>query len=124
VKLHLSRNATLNSVTAYGPGYVAINGVRHERSLIILPDKIVADWNVPDLESLRPANISALAALNPELVLLGTGDRLRFPESGLLAALGFAGIGAEIMDTAAACRTYNILAAEGRTVAAALIIST
>ena len=123
MKLHLSGNATLNSVTAYGPGYVAINGVRYERSLIILPDKIVADWNVPDLESLGPADISAVAALHPELVLLGTGDRLRFPESGLLAALGSAGIGAEIMDTAAACRTYNILAAEGRTVAAALIIT-
>lgn len=123
MKLHLSRNTTLNSVTSYGRGYVAINGVRHERSLVVLPDRIVADWNVPDLESLTPADICAVAALKPELVLLGTGDQLRFPDSSLLAAFAKAGIGAEIMDTAAACRTYNILAAEGRTVAAALIIS-
>lgn len=123
MKLHLSRNTTLNSVTSYGRGYVAINGVRHERSLVVLPDRIVADWNVPDLESLTPADISAVAALKPELVLLGTGDQLRFPDFSLLAAFAATGIGAEIMDTAAACRTYNILAAEGRTVAAALIIS-
>jgi uncharacterized protein len=123
VKLHLSRNPTLNSVTSYGRGYVAVNGVRHEHSLVVLPDRILADWNVPNLEALSPDDVFTLAALKPELVLLGTGDQLCFPDSRLLSALGVAGIGAEIMDTAAACRTYNILAAEGRNVAAALIIA-
>ena len=122
MKLHLSRNASKNSITAYGRGYVAVNGERYERSLIVMPDRIVADWNVPNLDSLTQHSIEALAALKPELVLLGTGEILRFPDSRLLAALFSAAIGAETMDTRAACRTYNILAEEGRNVAAALII--
>ena len=96
--------------------------MRYESSLVLLPDRIVEHWNVPTLESLTQDEIGALALLKPELVLLGTGDLLRFPNSRLLASLAAAGIGAEIMDTRAACRTYNILAEEGRNVAAALII--
>ena len=122
MKLHLSQNSRRNTFTAYGEGYVAVNGVRYESSLVVLPDRIVEDWNVPTLESLTQDNIGALALLKPELVLLGTGDLLRFPDSRLLASLAAARIGAEIMDTRAACRTYNILAEEGRNVAAALII--
>jgi len=87
-----------------------------------MPDRIVSDWNVRDLDSLAQQDIAALASLNPELVLLGTGERLRFPGQRLLAILATARIGAEVMDTQAACRTYNILAEEGRHVAAALII--
>ena len=122
MKLHLSQNASKNSITAYGRGYVAVNGERYERSLIVMPDRIVTDWNVPDLASLTQHKIEALALLKPELVLLGTGEILRFPDSRLLASLFSAAIGAEMMDTRAACRTYNILAQEGRNVAAALII--
>lgn len=81
------------------------------------------NWDIQDFESLAQGDLSALVSLKPELVLLGTGDLLRFPDSKLLAGLAAAGIGAEIMDTRAACRTYNILAEEGRNVAAALIIS-
>jgi len=87
-----------------------------------MPDRILADWNVRDIESLARRDIEELALLKPELVLLGTGDRLHFPAPGLLASLAAARIGAEVMDTRAACRTYNILAEEGRNVAAALII--
>lgn len=111
-----------NAFTAYGQGYVAVNGVRYQSSLVVLPDRIVEDWNVQDFASLAQSDLGALASLKPELVLLGTGDLLRFPDSKLLASLAAAGIGAEIMDTRAACRTYNILAEEGRNVAAALII--
>lgn len=96
--------------------------MRYESSLVVLPDRIVEHWNVTSLESLTQDDIGALALLNPELVLLGTGDVLRFPDARLLASLSAARIGAEIMDTRAACRTYNILAEEGRHVAAALII--
>ena len=96
--------------------------MRYGSSLVVLPDGIVENWNVPTLESLTEDNIRALALLKPELVLLGTGDLLRFPDSRLLASLAAGRIGAEIMDTRAACRTYNILAEEGRNVAAALII--
>ena len=111
-----------NAFTAYGQGYVAVNGVRYETSLIVMPDRITEDWKVLDLEALDQQDIEALVALQPELVLLGTGDALRFPDPRLLANLTHAGIGAEVMDTRAACRTYNILAEEGRNVAAALII--
>ena len=122
MKLHLSQNARRNAFTAYGQGYVAVNGVRYETSLIVMPDRIAQDWKVPNFESLVQDNIEALAALKPEVVLLGTGDVLRFPNPRLLVDLTRAGIGAEVMDTRAACRTYNILAEEGRNVAAALII--
>ncbi|MBI3530311.1 MAG: Mth938-like domain-containing protein [Betaproteobacteria bacterium] len=122
MKLHLSQNSRRNAITAYGQGYVAVNGVRHETSLIVMPDRIAEDWKVQNFESLVQDNIEALAALKPELVLLGTGDVLCFPDPRLLVNLTHAGIGAEVMDTRAACRTYNILAEEGRNVAAALII--
>jgi len=122
LKLHLSQNSPRNAFTAYGQGYVAVNGVRYESSLVVLPDRIVEHWNVTSLESLTQDDIGTLALLKPELVLLGTGDVLRFPDARLLASLSAARIGAEIMDTRAACRTYNILAEEGRHVAAALII--
>ena len=101
---------------------MVVNGVRHESSLVVLPDRIVEHWNVQSLERLTPGDIEALASLKPELVLLGTGDALYFPNSRLLARLAAAGIGTEVMDTRAACRTYNILAEEGRNVAAALVI--
>jgi uncharacterized protein len=122
LKLHLSRNSRRNTFTAYGQGYVAVNGVRYEASLVVMPDRIADDWQVHHFELLAQDDIDALAALNPELVLLGTGDVLRFPDPRLLANLTRAGIGTEVMDTPAACRTYNILAEEGRNVAAALII--
>jgi uncharacterized protein len=87
-----------------------------------MPDRIVEDWRVQNFESLTPEDIGELALLKPELVLFGTGEHLRFPDPKLLARLAAIRIGAEVMDTRAACRTYNILAEEGRNVAAALII--
>ncbi len=122
MKLHLPQNSQRNAFTAYGQGYVAVNGVSYEASLVVMPDRIADDGKGQNVESLVRDNIEALAAWNPELVLLGTGDVLRFPDPRLLATLTRLGIGAEIMDTRAACRTYNILAEEGRNVAAALII--
>ena len=87
-----------------------------------MPDKIVEDWVVSSVEFLSQVNMETIASLNPELILLGTGDSLRFPDAALLARLIAAGIGTEVMDSKAACRTYNILAEEGRNVAAALIM--
>lgn len=96
--------------------------MRYVSSLVVLPTRIVADWDVRDIALLARQDIDALALLNPELVLLGTGKRMRFPAANLLAGLAAKRIGSEVMDTRAACRTYNILAEEGRNVAAALII--
>jgi uncharacterized protein len=122
LKLHLAQHSRRNAFTAYGNGYVAVNGVRYESSLIVMPDKIVEDWVVSSVEFLSQVNMETIASLNPELILLGTGDSLRFPDAALLARLIATGIGTEVMDSKAACRTYNILAEEGRNVAAALIM--
>src|SRR5579859_4549774 len=114
MKLHLSRDSRRNTFTAYGPGYVAVNGRRYDSGLVVMPDRIAEDWSVESLDLLTLADIEALVSLKPELVLLGTGDTHLFPDSRLLENFLKARIGAEVMDTHAACRTYNILAEEGR----------
>jgi len=120
VKLHASSAAGRNVVTAYGDDYVAVNGERHASSMVLLPDRIV-DWEPQSFDQLTAEHFSGLAALDVEIVLLGTGPRQRFPHPRLTAALSRAGIGVEVMDLQAACRTFNILVAEERKVAAALL---
>jgi uncharacterized protein len=123
MKLHLTRDSGHNLFTGYGESHVMVNQQRHERSLIVLPDQIVENWEVAGFEGLSPAHFEFILSLQPELVLLGTGPRLRFPHPQLTQALAQARIGLEAMDTGAACRTYNFLMAEGRRVAAALLLS-
>ena len=122
MKLHLSRPAGTNQITSYGPSFVAVNGVRHERSLIVMAESIDVEWNVPALEALEPTHIARLVELKPEVVLLGTGANCRFPQPAVLRPLIDARIGYEVMDTGAACRTYGVLSAENRRVLAALIL--
>lgn len=128
MKLHLADTAGLNVFTACGEGYVAINGLRREGAaaggFIVLPERVIEDWTRSNAATLGEAEIAALRGLGVTIVLLGTGRRQIFPpteQRRALAALTAEGIGVEIMDTAAACRTYNILVGEGRTVAAALL---
>lgn len=121
MKLQLEGRSALNTVTAYGAGFVMVNGERHEQNLIVLPERIVP-WRAPGFEALAEGDFEMLAALGTELVLLGTGGALRFPAPRLTRALALARIGLEVMDTQAACRTYNILMAEERRVAAALLL--
>ena len=121
MKLHADPLTALNTVTAYGPGFIDINQTRHHGHLLVAPDRTVAAWNVADFASLRSEDFQALAELAPEVVLLGTGERQRFVPPRLTAALASRGIGVECMTTAAACRTYNILMAEGRRVLAAFL---
>ncbi|HZX32328.1 MAG TPA: Mth938-like domain-containing protein [Rhodocyclaceae bacterium] len=121
MKLHLSNTAGLNMFTAYGEGYVSVNHQRHEGNLIVLPTEIRNDWTAAKPDTLTETDMKQLMELGTEIVLLGTGDRLRFPPGALLRPFAAAGIGLEVMDLPAACRTFNILAAEGRKVAAALI---
>ena len=121
MKMHLSRSADSYQITGYGPGHLLINGIRHETSLIVFPDEVVAGW-VASFAALSARDFEPLLIRAPEIVLLGSGARLRFPSPALYAGLLKARIGVEVMDTAAACRTYNILAAEGRRVAAALVL--
>lgn len=122
MKLHLSSPTGRNAITAYGEGFVSVNGERFEHSLIVLPTRIEAAWEPGPGGSLTSQGAQFLASLGVEIVLIGTGKRQCFPEAMTLRPLIEAGIGYEIMDTAAACRTYNILVAEDRQVAAALSI--
>jgi uncharacterized protein len=107
-------------VTCYDVGWIQVNGQPFHRSLIVMPDQLVTDWPPQSYAELEAAHFEVLAQLKPEMVLLGTGNRQQFPQPRLLQSLLAKGIGVETMDTAAACRTYNIIMLEGRRVAAAL----
>ena len=122
MKLHLADAAGLNAFTAYGAGYVMVNRQRHEKSIVVLPDRIITDWAATSFEALAAAHLEALVGLGQEIILLGTGNILRFPRPEILRPLIEAGIGLEVMDVQAACRTFNILVAEGRRVGAALLL--
>jgi uncharacterized protein len=124
MKLHLTQAAGNKLISGYGAGWVEINTTRYGHSLIVLPGLLVTDWHVDGFDSLAASHFERLAQLTPEIVLLGSGAAHRFVHPRLCRALLDAGIGLECMDTAAACRTYNILMSEGRHVAAALIIRT
>ena len=120
MKLHQAVAAGVNTFTGYGDDYISVNGERRTASVIVMPDRIL-DWPVAAFDQLRAEDFSVLETLGVEIVLLGTGRRQRFPHPRLTAALAKAGIGVEVMDLQAACRTYNILVAEERKVAAALL---
>jgi len=113
----------LNVVTAYGDDYVSVNAIRHSSNLIVLPSRIIENWTRSGFEDLVIEDFAVLAALESEVLLLGTGNQLRFPRPELLQPLIAANKGLEVMDLQAACRTFNILAGEGRSVAAALLFS-
>ncbi len=110
-------------IEAYGPGRFRISGEVHSASVIVFPERSVP-WTVQNLGEVTLARLDAVTAAEPrpELLLLGAGLTMQMPPAGLRAALRSAGMGFEIMDTGAACRTYNVLLSEGRRVAAALIV--
>jgi uncharacterized protein len=122
LKLHLDPATARNAITGYGDGYVMVNRQRFERSLVVLPDRILLDWPPKRFDDLAPEHLAALAGLDREIILLGTGAQLRFPRPEIIEPLMRSGVGVEVMDLQAACRTYNILLAEDRRVAAALLI--
>ena len=124
MKLHADKPDAL-SVTAYGDGWIAVNGQRHTGSLVLSASGTLRPWGVDRFENLSALDFENLVekdAPPPELVLLGSGPRLRFVHPALIRYLMDRRIGVETMDTPAACRTYNILAGEGRRVVAALLI--
>lgn len=111
-----------NFIHAYGPGQVTINQQVHRRSLLVTSDQLITDWPPQSFGELLAQHFEQIRALNPEVVVLGTGARLQFPRTADTRALIQANIGIEVMDTGAACRTYNILMQDGRRVAAALLM--
>ena len=122
MKLHLAHNAGLLAFSSHGPGYVSVNGTQHTGSVLVCGNQIVTDWAPGGFDGLDAAQFERLAGMGAEIVLFGSGDRQRFPNPALLKPLFAKGIGLEVMDTKAACRTYNILVAEGRQVACGVLI--
>jgi uncharacterized protein len=123
MKLHATTTQQYQTVTGYEADWVEINAVRFAYSLIVLPESAPVSWQVNAFESLSSLDFDPLVAAAPDLVILGTGSRQRFVAPSLIGELLSRRIGVECMDNQAACRTYNILMAEGRKVALALIIS-
>jgi len=121
MKMRADRMEGQNAIARHGPGGVVVNGVEHTQSVVVPWHGDVVAWNVDSIDSLGAEDFARVAALKPELVIFGSGSRLRFPRPALLRPLIEAGIGIETMDTAAACRTYNVLLAESRSVVAALL---
>jgi uncharacterized protein len=113
-----------NAIARHGPGGVAVGGIEYTRSVIVPWQGTVQAWEPARFEALAAAHFEALAALGPELVIFGSGARLRFAHPSLLRGLIDRRIGVETMDTPAACRTYNVLLGEGRAVIAALLFET
>ena len=109
-------------VTGVGAGWLRVNADVHRQSLLLAPDAVVTPWALAGFAGLTEDDFAPLLDLRPAVVVFGSGATLRFAHPRLTRALVAARIGVETMDTAAACRTYNILAAEGRRVAAALIV--
>lgn len=114
--------ATAEALDAIGPGATRMRQEVLTRSLIVTPQALVRDWPPQTLEDLTAEHLEVIIALRPEVIILGVGARLRWPELDTLAPLLGSGVGYEIMDTAAACRTYNILMSDHRQVAAAIMM--
>ena len=121
MKLQADRIAGQNAIARHGPDGVFVNGTELRSSVVVPWQGEVAAWPVEAFAALSVEHFEELAARSPELVIFGSGARLRFPAAALLRPLIERGIGVETMDTAAACRTYNVLLAEGRSVVAALL---
>ncbi len=121
MKLHLNRTQDINLVQVITAERLVINDVVYTSSLIVTPQTVISDWHPTRFVDLSRDDFLPLARLKPEVVLLGTGERLQFPAPQVTLPLTQHSVGLEVMDTPAACRTYNILASEGRKVAAALL---
>jgi uncharacterized protein len=112
----------VNVITRQESGRIWVGHTAYTDSLIVPWHGAVQPWPVHSLASLAEAHFDSLAEMRPEVVIFGSGERLRFAPPALMRGLMARRIGVETMDTAAACRTYNVLAAEGRLVLAALLI--
>ncbi|MDR0225659.1 MAG: Mth938-like domain-containing protein [Burkholderiaceae bacterium] len=121
MKLHADKS-DVQTITGYGPGWLAVDKQRFEHSLIVGASGLRQPWDCARFEDLTPAHFEALAGLDAEVIIFGSGQRNRFPPAAWLRPLMARRIGLESMDTQAACRTYNILSGEGRNVVAALLL--
>lgn len=116
-----SRLSGKNMIEAYSTEGIKIRETLYRDSVIVSPDRIIDNWKPRVFADLEQAHFNEIIELGPEIVLIGTGGRLMFPDEKLIEPMMRMGIGVEIMDTGAACRAYNFIAAEGRIVVAALL---
>jgi uncharacterized protein len=110
------------SITDYGQGWVSVNGQKFSSNLYVSAQTGGALWPCPGFEGLAAEHFDLFADMQPELIIFGSGERIRFPHPSYLQHLYARRIGVETMDTHAACRTFNFLAGEGRRVIAALLL--
>ncbi len=122
MKFTLAGDSGGNLFRAYDSGEVRVGDRVLTRSCLVTVDRIVEDWRPTSASNVRAEDAAAVLALDPEIVLLGTGARQQFPPSAFRAAFAAKHIGLDVMDTGAACRTFNVLAQEGRRVLAALLL--
>jgi uncharacterized protein len=109
-------------IRAYAPGRINVNDVLINRSFILSPDRLLEDWAPQHHEEITLDSLQAALELEPEILIIGTGSALHFPAASIMADIQGRGIGLEVLDTAAACRTYNVLVSENRSVVAALLM--
>ncbi|MDN3518412.1 Mth938-like domain-containing protein [Aquisalimonas lutea] len=122
MKLTLEHTGQSNRIRSYDTGTVTVNETVLTRTLLLTPERLHDDWGPEQPPGLTEAHLDELVAMQPEIVLIGTGRYQQFPDRRLMARAIQAGVGIEVMTTEAACRTYNVLAAEERHVAAVLFM--
>jgi uncharacterized protein len=122
LELQSDPHSGANTITGYGDGYIEINKIPYSHAVLLSSDGEILEWDVKSFEELSSSDFAQMASFKPELIIIGTGKRQRFPRPELLKTLIEAKLGFEIMDSQAACRTYNILVGEGRQVLLALIV--
>lgn len=123
MKLQIAATDGAHAFTAYGGGFVSVDGVRYERNLLVSPQRLLPDWTLAGADTLSIDDFSFLAGLDADVTLLGMTLPLRFPRPELLRPFVAAQKGLEVMEFGAACRTYNVLVSEGRRVAVALLFA-
>lgn len=116
-------NSAHYHITGYGDTWVAVNQNTLSSSFLIGSQTLISDWQPQAIQDLQPAHLEPLFAMGAEVILIGTGQTQRFPSPAIWKALVQHGVGFEIMTTAAACRTYNVLLSEARRVVAAFFLT-
>jgi len=123
MKFAEDHNKANYKITGYESDGIKINDRLFQQALILSPSTLISDWKPRDISSVTAEDLAPIYALNAEIIILGTGEKQQFPNTDVLKQLAKMQIGFEIMDTQAACRTFNIIMAEGRNVVAGLFPS-
>ena len=122
MSLTLDDNDATYQIRGFRPGQIQVNQETYTQSIVVSPNKLIPNWGPKHISELTKEHMQLAADLKPTVLLIGTGEKLQFPDIELYGDLINLGIGVEIMDTSAACRTYTVLTAENRHVVAALIL--